>query len=674
MKKKAFMAIIFVFSCILVTSLLEKKFWMAKNGFRTPENGISKSSYPDHAAINIPNEGQLTAFADKTGSGTLLDPYIIQNYTVQPGNLWEGDFYTCVYLHDISSYLKLVNLVLNDTNVTSSSDWKSANMIIENCTNIELINCTFYNASNCSKNLHILDYSESIDITNCTFNGETMNNSHGFQTNAIYLNDSFDITINNTIINDTYNGIAIDNTSDSTILDSEIYSCELYGIVSQTRAVNITILNNSIYYCNIGMYFTVLDDYIYIYNNTIYKTWQGDAIKISGGLDVAEIINNTIHDVAFELEGADASGINIVGEPEDIIIQNNTIYNSAFGITISTNAENITVIDNHIYSNEKGLVLSNTNYDLNFTGNLIENNDLAIEDSGLQDPANFTGNLFKDNTVLINFLEAPTVENYDFTGNAFYDYFDYYPNDTVDAFGSVTLESDYTIYEGIIDEEPWYYEEWYFNERNLYISYFSTFDYFGFEFNKVKTFIDGVQIASDSITLEEQIFRLTVRDYANVKLYDELHNINASLYLNIGLDVAEIEFFNNGTIEAILTIERNEVSTQFQIAPGTSRRAWLSAGDYEYVVEDPDGEVQIDSEFTVDGSKTLNIGWVVLEVEEEPPTEPLDPTELVLTLIGIIGGTAVIILVVAYFTRPANPNRKPASTERTRSIRPIGRR
>ncbi|MBN2152635.1 MAG: right-handed parallel beta-helix repeat-containing protein, partial [Candidatus Lokiarchaeota archaeon] len=116
--------------------------FMVSYNFSEKEEPIKKigNGYHDlvgstsHARISILGDGALAAFPNKTGSGSALDPFVIENLEICGSNTGE-----CIFISGISLYYLVIK---NCTVWGSSPTFPASGIHLLDSRNVKIINCT----------------------------------------------------------------------------------------------------------------------------------------------------------------------------------------------------------------------------------------------------------------------------------------------------------------------------------------------------------------------------------------------------------------------------------------------------------------------------------------------------------------------------------------------------
>ena len=153
-------------------------------------------------------------FPNKTGSGTYVDPYLIEHLEIDAGGIGSG-----IFIQDSDVYVEILNCTMTNAGNVDGD----AGIHLSNCSNIKLFNCTSeYNGyygfyiENGSFNNTILDndasYNDYIGVglffsSNTTLSGNIANNN---SIDGIYLFSSSNNTLSGNIANGNSNdGISL---------------------------------------------------------------------------------------------------------------------------------------------------------------------------------------------------------------------------------------------------------------------------------------------------------------------------------------------------------------------------------------------------------------------------------------------------------------------------------
>lgn len=307
-----------------------------------PNLVIKKAGFWELSEIYIEDDDPLKNWAITaatepwcSGSGTWIDPFIIENVTINGLN--SG---SCITIYDSNAYFIIRNCtVYNSGNNLPSLD---SGIKIKNSENGKIFNNTCRNNNGFGISFE--------DANNCTAEQNTVENNDwsGFFLNIEYDNvncDNNQITNNNITYNDEY-GIYIDGNYNPSVTDIK------FNLIS----------NNNISYNGLDGIRIRLSEYNTISNNRIYNNTKNGISIRSVGLDtiynqiVGNIIyNNTEYGIENIARLTEISGVNLISENlyairnygDDTIIYNNSFFNNKlYGVVIADSSDN-----NNIYAN-----------------------------------------------------------------------------------------------------------------------------------------------------------------------------------------------------------------------------------------------------------------------------------------------------------------------------------
>jgi len=194
-----------------------------EGGKKREEIIICKSAALGRIYIN--GDTELGLFQNKTGNGTVNDPYIIENFEIDAGGINSS-----IWIENVHDYLVIKNCFLNNS-ATGPFD---SGIRLENCDNINITGC---NITSNSYGIYLFS-SDNINISNnFIFN----NNKHGIWFSYSDNNK----VINNSIWTNNETGIDLGISSFNIITKNEISVNSQYGINVETISINNSIYQNS---------------------------------------------------------------------------------------------------------------------------------------------------------------------------------------------------------------------------------------------------------------------------------------------------------------------------------------------------------------------------------------------------------------------------------------------
>jgi len=607
---------------------------------------------PDHDPMQFLSDADLLAFPDKTGFGTEIDPYVIESWFIC-ANLTSPYSY-CIDIENTMAYVEFHGIYMQGSRNIGSI---SANIIVKNASNVKFINCTSCDTNDSLYNVYVYGNSNNITFTNCSID------SSGWSVNVVGINieDTMNLLINSTVITNCHTAIGLSNITIPNITMNTIYDV-WNGIktVIVEHCDNLVITNNSISGLIVGS-----GNGVYI-RNSVNATVEENVIKTFGqsGIFLYNSDNSTIENNTFI---GNEIGISVFRN-DGISVENNFLINNRVGITIFH--FNNTIINNFItrnftFTSSVGIQIQDLNFWAYTSYTLLHNNVskvtwgiiLAVSDNVVIEKNFITychiaivinndalDSLIQENkfahnaNLLANFTTTTFINNY------YYEYFILYPLDVPITLSSIILPHEYQVNLNTIDGEPLYYAQWYYRERILNL-YFYTFDRFGIDFYWLNVSIDGEQIASNTQTIEQLIFRLTIKDFAGEILYEQMHNYNRTKNINLYLPIAVIELKNNYNFETTLVIFKSNSNLTFSLPAQFGTDIRLALGTYIYKVYSVNGTLLIDTSIIFDlGNNTrysISIGSAVI---------PFQFTWVdTLVSIAVVAGVMILVFYAWYF-------------------------
>lgn len=292
------------------------------------------------------------------GSGTLGDPFVIENVTINGQNSGisiivqnTNDYFiinNCTFYNSTTG-MRLINVNYGTINNCSVFDNDDNGIYLDQCSNNTILNCSVYENS---------DYGILFDedcYSNLVEDNDFKDNL--YEGLRLYQYCDYNLIFNNTFIDDNLRLVYYDdfNRIEDNILTGG--SIDLYDWCD-----NNTISSNNLISTSVKTQ---------IYMQGSGNTIQNNLIRDGAGIDMwgcyyNKIINNTIvHN---------DRGI-IASHSDYNKIINNTFQENDIGILLGNNAENNIIMRNLVKSNTKGIVLSFTDNNLIYL-NVFDNNDL----------------------------------------------------------------------------------------------------------------------------------------------------------------------------------------------------------------------------------------------------------------------------------------------------------
>lgn len=336
-RKKGILLLLTVLN-ILIASFFVSGFLIDSNrSFRKgkiefeSKNGDLKSAgvYTNITIDDSPGSPNNWAWAKtqpwSSGSGTILDPYIIEGHTLKIFRLTDG----IRIINSNSSYFTIRNCNITfDTSKSNGVDMTG--IFLSNTSKGQIINNTIYNLS---KGIH-LNLTQGVQIVNNTI--------YDHPQEGILLEYSRNIDIIKNRINNTSNGISL------------LYS-------------NNTLVHNNSMYSNLNG--------IQISNSKYNEIYENIALNNDDGIFVENSENNTIKE--NKLNNNFDNGLRMIFGHNNTILENEIISNTQHGIDVSNSNDNL-IFGNKIQNNDNGINLYVSDYNIIFENSIDTNNKIGI--------------------------------------------------------------------------------------------------------------------------------------------------------------------------------------------------------------------------------------------------------------------------------------------------------
>jgi len=513
--------------------------------------------------INIIGNTEMGLFPNKTGAGTLGNPYIIEDLVINA-----TDIYCGIYLRGITVYLEIINCTISNVRNLYALD---AGIRVAYSEHVFIINCTIINASKAvsvfasdsmvlsnlyldnastdygigilnSTNISVddiiipanggigigtyVDFSYSIDVSNVNAtnhsvgieilnsNATAFNNTlNGSVTTGIYAQDSNVLIYDNNVTNGDF-GIrvftCIANLSSNYIAHSHEEGIIISGNSSSVE--NNTLVSN----CEDELASIVITGYFNnITNNTVITDVDGFGISLDHAYHCNVSLNTIFYYIGLSLLDSNTN-----------TIHNNDFENCTSAISFASNSPNNDFVYNSFSGNG---ICVNVSAGFVSTGNTVNHN-FFYENNTL-----ISGGTGNDSVVIIEY-------------NYYHEYFVTFPYAITTNFTMTELQYPWVLSPSRNDTHPLYNPIWYPRNSQVYFRFYSNVDYEGIPFEQLKLYIDSSLTTTQSPIISHVLFRVTIRDYNNTLLYDEILNLNSTgIYINVGLDVAVqifIKFFS----------------------------------------------------------------------------------------------------------------------------------
>ncbi|MFW9990244.1 MAG: nitrous oxide reductase family maturation protein NosD, partial [Candidatus Odinarchaeota archaeon] len=368
------------------------------------------------------------------GKGTIAEPYIIENITINAGGTGSGI--------TINNSQSVFFIIRNCTVYNTGSGASNAGITLDH-TNNGII--TLNNIHDNTRGIYLDSYCEDNIISNNTLD----DNYYGIELYSNDINNSIcnntilgsnegigihyqsrDNYIYNNVINETTgsNGIYLDNVNDNEVVENKIYNYD-YGI-RPSYSERIIISGNQMIKCGVFLFSNYLSDLnsqIIHTNNTVngkpvyYYVDKNnlDAMNFSNAGQI--ILVNCQDSIVNNLNLSDTStGLGLYS-CDNITVSNCSMSYNTYGTYLGISSANITIFNNTLINSYYGLYLLSSN-----EHNIIENNTISYNNRGISlnfycNYNNITNNTLRfnafgisltghsnNNTIIENFISNST--------------------------------------------------------------------------------------------------------------------------------------------------------------------------------------------------------------------------------------------------------------------------
>lgn len=364
-----------------------------------------------------------------SGSGTYLDPYIIEDAIIDAQQSGSGIF---IEMSGVNEYI----IIRNCTITNSSTGSEHAGIRLDQCYNVVIEDCTMYNNSNGIYMNHVNNFTIQ--------NNAMFNNTNGINFYAECTNGT--IYQNNVTQNTQYGIVSNYYSNNNTYVQNNITSnyYGLYLFYSSGNNVTENTIDENFYisvYMHYSTYNNLIQNYIYSHINR-GGTFQSYGVNIDNSESItvdANYINSFFYDI-------------VVSYSPFTRVRNNTIRNDyETGSFIGIDAyfsQNCTFQGNNLAQSDYGINFHDANYTLcrdnflypiKFYGIYFYNTNYTTVYSNLVQMATQTGNYARDGIIIESSSFYNVSNNYLFNaksysgirvgasgynGTVFYNYFD----------------------------------------------------------------------------------------------------------------------------------------------------------------------------------------------------------------------------------------------------------
>jgi len=347
-----------------------------------------------------------------SGSGTLEDPYIIENWVISAENA-HG-----IWIRNTTSYFIIRNCLVENGDI----HWHDG-IHLDNVVNGRIENNT------CENNRHgiYLSYSSNNTLTDSALKGNergvqfSNSNNNNVENcviennkwRGIALEESVNNTITNCVVENSFRGIELywsdNNTIADCVVENNYNQC---GILIANASDNNVIENNNSSNNTRGIY--IADSLEITIKNNVF---ENDGIFIWGEnvyhFNTHEIENNTVNgkhvyyyaDISG-IEVPDNAGGVILANCSNMIVRNLEISNSTIGIELAYTRDS--QITNNLLSHNLGAI-----YLMYSDNNVITHNDASNNGDGIELWRNSDNNTVKNNVLSSNSYGIELWENSD---------------------------------------------------------------------------------------------------------------------------------------------------------------------------------------------------------------------------------------------------------------------
>lgn len=612
--------------------------------FFDPGMELEISSLTRTAPLNFTNNSAIAAEAD-SGSGTQADPYVIEYRLIECNGTGSG-----IIFQDTTAYTIVRHCEINESGSSFGAD---ASILINNATNIQLINVTLTDADAC--NLEIV-YSTNVTVYNSTFD------------NATYFNfcaaNNTNILIYNTTMNDSINNI---------------YITDIAGENFNHLFDNLTLTNASPYEVNLeasGLHNFTFNN---VFINSSYSVHDFYIKNVEGML-----INNSrlYADHEFCMQADNMTNFLI----------ENTHFNSTSTSTINeiTNSVNVTFRNCSFLGLSTAIAIKIRNSSVN----LYYNNFTMYEHAAGYVMLNIgtnTGGANSNVTIQYNyisqrehFIRYESNDTINLSHNFYTDYFDVHPFAVLVNTSSNVLNESINVSNAYVapieDHYPEYFRDWHMRDDTISINLYSIFDYLGVSIDLVKVYVNDKLRVRREMSCEYVVYVVEIYDFAGRLLYANSFNVNESTDLDIGLSIAALSVTNNFNYSVIFYYQIDDYKIAIPIGPAETYNLRVSTGSLTWWVTDQDGDI-LENEMgddyhetiNITGQKTIEFGWVTVDA---PAADIINNYQIstldYVLMLSILGAIIAIVFAVAFrlrTTRSSMTRSTKSRTNRSRSSR-----
>ncbi len=381
-----------------------------------------------HAPIGINND---TDFANQAasegwrGTGTVADPYIIENYDIDAHG--EGN---AIYIGNTTVYFVVRSCTLYNASFHSWPYSTGAGIALYNVQNGKIENntatnnywaiFTWYSGNNSIDKNNATNNDKGIFLYNSGNNTITNNNANS-NNNGIHLYNSSNNTITNNNATKNGNGIYLECSSNNNIITkNNANSNNDYGTRLEDCSNN-TITNNTVTNNKYGIHLYRSGNNNIITNNNVSNNDDGIYLRYSSN---NTITNNTVTN--------NKDGISLWSSSNNTIT-NNTVSNNWYGIRLTYSSNNNTITNNTPTNNKYGIYLEHSSNNTITNNNATKNKwyNIALWDSSSNIIANNNVSNNNEYGIFLHSSDRNIITNNNATNNTYGIYLMYSGNNTI---------------------------------------------------------------------------------------------------------------------------------------------------------------------------------------------------------------------------------------------------
>jgi parallel beta-helix repeat protein len=307
-------ALLVIVSISMIASIFASSGAMAAQSGEGPLSALTFVSSP---TIHIDSDSQLASLISSNlwaGTGTLSDPYIIENLQISAVGTGNAIFIGNTTAHLIIRDCSLAGAILRSSPYQAGNGitlYNVRDVMVENTDCHGSVNGMFVESSN-----------------NCTL---SRNNCTGNSNDGIYLDKSKDTTISNNTCTDTIHGIYVASSNNNIILNDTCKGDRFCGIMLFASSFNLLSEINSSYSGNNGLHLAAGSNF----NSVLNCTFNGN---YNDGISVEDSNNNTLYNNTCNVNNY--LGINFYHSNHNNVVSNYCSGNFRYGLNLYSSNNN----------------------------------------------------------------------------------------------------------------------------------------------------------------------------------------------------------------------------------------------------------------------------------------------------------------------------------------------